>query len=118
MALAPEHPLVDKLVDGTRREAEVHGVRRTQTMRLRPPSAPTTTPKRKASSPASTSRNPYNGDAVPLWVTNYVLMEYGTGAVMAVPAHDQRDFEFAKKYGLPIKVVIQNPQDAARRRGR
>ncbi len=52
--------------------------------------------------------NPLTGEKVPLWVANFVLMEYGTGAIMAVPAHDQRDFEFAKKYGLPIKVVIQN----------
>ncbi|HEY3381865.1 MAG TPA: leucine--tRNA ligase [Vicinamibacterales bacterium] len=51
--------------------------------------------------------NPFTGQAVPLWVANFVLGEYGTGAVMAVPAHDQRDFEFARKYGLPIVVVIQ-----------
>jgi leucyl-tRNA synthetase len=51
--------------------------------------------------------NPVNGEKVPLWVANYALMEYGTGAVMAVPAHDQRDFEFAKKYDLAIRVVIQ-----------
>ena len=51
--------------------------------------------------------NPLTGDRVPIYVANFVLMEYGTGAVMAVPAHDQRDFEFAKKYGLPIQVVIQ-----------
>jgi len=54
--------------------------------------------------------NPLTGDKVPVWVANFVLMEYGTGAVMAVPAHDQRDFEFARKYGIDIKVVIQ-PQD-------
>lgn len=52
--------------------------------------------------------NPLNGDQVQIWVTNYVLMDYGTGAVMAVPAHDQRDFDFAKKYGIPMKIVIQN----------
>lgn len=52
--------------------------------------------------------NPVNGDRVQIWVTNYVLMDYGTGAVMAVPAHDQRDFEFAKKYDIPLKIVIQN----------
>ncbi len=50
--------------------------------------------------------NPVNGEKVPLWVANYVLMDYGTGAVMAVPAHDERDFQFAKKYNLPIKEVI------------
>jgi len=51
--------------------------------------------------------NPMNGQVVPIMVANYVLMEYGTGAVMGVPAHDERDFEFARKYGLPIQVVIQ-----------
>jgi leucyl-tRNA synthetase len=54
--------------------------------------------------------NPVNGDRVQIWITNYVVMDYGTGAVMAVPAHDQRDFEFAKKYDLPIKIVIQNKE--------
>ena len=48
---------------------------------------------------------------MPIYVANFVLMDYGTGAVMAVPAHDQRDFEFAKKYDLPIKVVIQPPNE-------
>ena len=54
--------------------------------------------------------NPVNNKKIPLWISNYVLMEYGTGAVMAVPSHDQRDFEFAKKYGLSIIVVIDNPK--------
>jgi len=51
--------------------------------------------------------NPVNEEKVQIWITNYVLMDYGTGAVMAVPAHDQRDFEFAKKYNIPMKLVIQ-----------
>ncbi|HUI84438.1 MAG TPA: leucine--tRNA ligase [Candidatus Binatia bacterium] len=50
--------------------------------------------------------NPFNGERVPIWVANYVLMDYGTGAIMSVPAHDERDYEFAKKYGLDIRVVI------------
>jgi len=54
--------------------------------------------------------NPVNNKIIPLWIANYILMEYGTGAVMAVPAHDQRDFEFAKKYDLPIEVVIDDPK--------
>jgi leucyl-tRNA synthetase len=53
--------------------------------------------------------NPFSGEELPVWVGNYVMMEYGTGAVMSVPAHDQRDFEFAKKFGLPIKRVIAEP---------
>ncbi len=54
--------------------------------------------------------NPVNKGKVQIWITNYVLMDYGTGAVMAVPAHDQRDFEFAKKYNIPMKIVIQNKE--------
>jgi leucyl-tRNA synthetase len=50
--------------------------------------------------------NPFNGEQVPIWVANYVLLDYGTGAIMSVPAHDERDYEFAKKYGLDIKIVI------------
>src|SRR6267154_5307757 len=49
--------------------------------------------------------NPFSGEEIPIWVANFVLMEYGTGAIMAVPAHDQRDFEFCRKYGLPVRVV-------------
>ncbi len=55
--------------------------------------------------------NPFNGEKFPLWTADYALVEYGTGAVMAVPAHDTRDFDFAKKYDLPLKVVIQNPEN-------
>ncbi len=54
--------------------------------------------------------NRVNGEKVPIWIADYVLPSYGTGAVMAVPAHDQRDFEFAKKYNLPIRVVIAPPE--------
>src|SRR5437764_3740139 len=51
--------------------------------------------------------NPYNGERVPVWVANYILMDYGTGGIMSVPAHDERDFEFAKKYGIEIRQVIE-----------
>ena len=57
--------------------------------------------------------NPFNGERLPIWVGNFVLMGYGTGAIMAVPAHDQRDFEFCRKYGLPVQVVIQPLSGAA-----
>src|SRR4030088_1240667 len=50
--------------------------------------------------------NPFNGERVPIWVANYILADYGTGAIMSVPAHDERDFEFAQKYGLPVRRVI------------
>jgi leucyl-tRNA synthetase len=52
------------------------------------------------------AKNPYNGEKVPIWIANYILMDYGTGAIMSVPAHDERDYEFAKKYGLEIRIVI------------
>ena len=58
--------------------------------------------------------NPYNGERVPIWVANYILMDYGTGAIMSVPGHDERDFEFATKYGIEIRQVIK----PVRRRGR
>src|SRR5437899_7819055 len=53
--------------------------------------------------------NPVNHEAIPVWIADYVLISYGTGAIMAVPAHDERDFEFAKQYGLPIRPVVQPP---------
>jgi leucyl-tRNA synthetase len=56
--------------------------------------------------------NPYNGDRVPIWVANYILMDYGTGAIMSVPAHDERDFEFAMKYGIEIRRVIKPVEEA------
>ena len=54
--------------------------------------------------------NPFNGERVPIWVANYILADYGTGAIMSVPAHDERDFEFAEKYGLAVRRVIA-PKD-------
>lgn len=62
--------------------------------------------------------NPLTGDKIPIWVANFVLMEYGTGAIMAVPAHDQRDFEFAQKYGLPVKEVIVSENSGEARKNK
>ena len=58
-----------------------------------------------------TALNPFTGQEVPIWVANFVLAEYGTGAIMAVPAHDERDFEFARKYSLPIRIVVRAEGD-------
>src|SRR3989442_15992833 len=56
--------------------------------------------------------NPFNGEKIPIWVANYILMDYGTGAIMSVPAHDERDYEFAKKYNLEIRlVIVPRPDD-------
>ena len=60
--------------------------------------------------------NPVNDERIPVWVSDYVLMEYGTGAIMAVPAHDQRDFEFARKFGLEIRRVVEPVDERGARR--
>jgi leucyl-tRNA synthetase len=106
MAIAPEHPLVARLVQGTAQEKPVLAA----AARMRRQSAVERTSEESEKEGIFTGQyllNPFDGSRVPLWVTNYAVMEYGTGAVMAVPAHDQRDFLFARKYGLPVKVVIQ-----------
>ena len=61
--------------------------------------------------------NPVNGEKVPVWVADYVLISYGTGAIMAVPAHDERDFEFAEKFGIEIRRVIAHPDEGMKRNG-
>jgi len=106
--LAPEHPLNDELTRGTPYEKDLSDFR----ARLQGVSDIDRTAMEAEKDGVFTGAyavNPVNGEEVPIWTANFVLMEYGTGAVMAVPAHDQRDFEFARKYDLPIRVVIQPP---------
>jgi leucyl-tRNA synthetase len=107
--LAPEHPLAERLVAGTEREADFHEfgervARESEIERL------STERDKEGVFLGAYAINPVNGERIPIWAADYVLTDYGTGAIMAVPAHDQRDFEFARKYGLPIRVVIQ-PDD-------
>lgn len=115
MSIAPEHPLVQKLTAGTEREAEVKDfVKRTTVAKQRQKAGDEL--EKEGIFTGGYGINPYTGEKVPIYAANFVLMEYGTGAVMAVPAHDQRDFEFAKKYDIEIKLVIQpakNPIDVA-----
>ncbi|MGI8714304.1 MAG: leucine--tRNA ligase [Solirubrobacteraceae bacterium] len=103
--MAPEHPDVLRLIAGTEHEAEVHEyVNRALTE-----SAETRgdADKPKTGVPLGrTVTNPVNGEQIPVYVADYVLMEYGTGAVMGVPAHDQRDYDFASAFGLPIRPVV------------
>lgn len=106
MSLAPEHPLIEELVKGTEHEKGVVAFVQRVSNQNRIERTDESTEKEGIFT-GKYVINPVNGDKVPLWIANYALMEYGTGAVMAVPAHDQRDFEFAKKYNLEIKVVIQ-----------
>jgi leucyl-tRNA synthetase len=106
MVLAPEHPMVKKLVEGTDREKEILDF----AAKVRKESEIERTSEDAPKIGLLTGRhviNPVNGEEVPVLVGNYVLIGYGTGAVMGVPAHDQRDFEFARKHNLPVRVVIQ-----------
>jgi leucyl-tRNA synthetase len=108
VVLAPEHPMVAALTAPARRaevEAFAARMKRTDTAQRTGEDAP-----KEGVFTGAHAVNPFTGEAVPVWIANFVLAEYGTGAVMSVPAHDQRDFEFAKKYGLPIRTVIQPAQ--------
>ncbi|MBI2487336.1 MAG: leucine--tRNA ligase [Deltaproteobacteria bacterium] len=106
MCIAPEHPLAEKLVKGKEKEEEaLRFINRVKKQSDVERVAEGT--KKEGVFTGSYCKNPFSGERVPIYITNFVLMEYGTGIIMCVPAHDQRDFEFAKEYGLPIKVVIQ-----------
>ena len=108
MSVAPEYPRLEELLEGNPNRDEVLAfVERVKRQSQRERTLEDT--EKEGIFTGSYCINPFTGDRVPIYVANFVLVEYGTGAVMAVPAHDQRDFEFAKKYGLPIKVVIQPP---------
>jgi leucyl-tRNA synthetase len=107
MVLAPEHPLVERVTMPEHRDsvrAYVERARReTEIERL-------STEREKTGVPTGGfAVNPVNGEWVPIWVADYVLMGYGTGAIMAVPGHDQRDFDFARRFGLPVREVIAPP---------
>jgi leucyl-tRNA synthetase len=104
MVLAPEHPLVDQLTTPEQRQS-VDDLRATVSKMSEIDRTSTELEKQGAFTGAY-ALNPMSGERVPIWVANYVMMEYGTGAIMAVPAHDQRDFEFARKYQIPIRIVI------------
>ena len=106
MTLAPEHPLVDKLVEG-RPEAEAVRAFRKKVVNMNDIDRASDELEKEGVFTGAYCINPFTGGRVPVWVGNFVLMHYGTGAVMAVPAHDQRDFDFARKYGLEIIPVIQ-----------
>lgn len=106
MVLAPEHPMVEKLITGTEFAEPVREfVRKVQQLKEFERTATET--EKEGMFIGSYVINPLSDEKVPIWIANYVLLEYGTGAVMGVPAHDERDFAFAKKYNLPIQIVIQ-----------
>ncbi|MEO7190687.1 MAG: leucine--tRNA ligase [Vicinamibacterales bacterium] len=104
--LAPEHPIVDRFAAAS----DAPDAFRARVARFRAQDRTARLTGEIEKEGFDTGRqviNPFTGQPVPVWVANFVLGDYGTGAVMAVPAHDQRDFEFARKYGLPVTVVIQ-----------
>ena len=107
MCLAPEHPLVTKLSRGTGQEKAVDEFVERMALQDRTARAVESYEKEGVFIGAYCS-NPLTGNRIPIYTANFALMEYGTGAVMSVPAHDQRDFEFAKKYGLDIIVVVSS----------
>jgi leucyl-tRNA synthetase len=111
---APEHPLVSKLVEAGGAKPEIEAV--LETLRTTPLTSREEADTREGIPLGVHAVNPVNGEQIPVFVAPYVLMEYGTGAVMGVPAHDQRDFEFARAHDLPIRVVVQpegEPRDPA-----
>lgn len=111
LVLAPEYPLLDKLVQGTSHEQAVRAfVERVRNLSEINRTAADV--EKEGLFTGAYAVNPFNGEKVPIWIANYVLMDYGTGAVMGVPAHDQRDWEFATKYGLPKRLVVQSAASA------
>ena len=107
MVLSPEHPLVDKITTPDNKEAvqryRAEAARKSDLDR-------TDLAKEKTGEPLGAyAINPVNDEKIPIWISDYVLISYGTGAIMAVPAHDERDFEFATKFALPIVPVVEPP---------
>ncbi len=104
MVLAPEHPLVEKITDASRREAVMRYVEATRRKTARDRQMNRTM---SGEFTGAYVRHPLTDELVPIWISDYVLMDYGTGAIMAVPAHDGRDYRFARQFGLPIRPVIE-----------
>jgi len=109
MVLAPEHPLVAEITSDAQREA-VRQYRKQAESRSEVDRMAESKTKTGVFTGAH-AENPVNGERVPIWIADYVLTGYGTGAIMAVPAHDQRDFAFARQFDLPIRAVVSPPDD-------
>jgi leucyl-tRNA synthetase len=107
--LAPGHPLLSKLLEASPARVEADA----KLAKMRQASVKTedlATMEKEGFFTGRYATNPFGGEKIPIWVGNFVLMEYGTGAIMAVPAHDQRDLEFCRKYGLPVRVVVEGKE--------
>ncbi len=106
LILSPNHPILPALLDGSPVKAEAEK-KLAEIRQMSVKTEDVATAEKVGFFTGRRGMNPFNGEKLPIWVGNFVLLEYGTGAVMAVPAHDERDFEFCRKYGLPVRVVIQ-----------
>jgi leucyl-tRNA synthetase len=107
MVIAPEHPLVDRLTTDPQRGAVKSYCE--QASRKSDLDRTELAKTKTGVFTGSYAINPVNGEAIPIWIADYVLISYGTGAIMAVPAHDERDFDFAKVFGLPVRCVVEPP---------
>src|SRR5262249_54237059 len=109
MVLAPEHALVEKLTTPAQRQAvksyQAEAARKSERERTEG------SKKKTGVFTGAYAINPVNQEKIPIWIADYVLATYGTGAIMAVPAHDLRDWEFARAFGLPIREVVRPPQN-------
>jgi leucyl-tRNA synthetase len=110
MVMAPEHPLVRELTSAAHAAAVDQYIEQVKSERDVDRAAKT---EKTGVFTGSTAINPVNGEKIPIWIADYVLMAYGTGAIMAVPAHDERDYEFAAKFGLEIREVVSSSQGVA-----
>jgi len=111
LVLAPEHPLVDEVT--TQAQKDAVAAYRKETAAKSDMDRTEATPKKTGVATGGYAINPVNGQRIPVWVADYVLMSYGSGAIMAVPAHDDRDHAFAKQFELPVIEVVQAPEDFA-----
>ena len=107
VVLSPEHPLLDELMEGSVLKNEIDAFAERARVQRAEHANTMEEEEKEGMNTGILAINPFNQETVPVWVANYVLMEYGTGAVMSVPAHDERDYEFAQKYSLPIRRVIE-----------
>jgi leucyl-tRNA synthetase len=108
VVLSAEHPLIDELLEESALKNEVMAfAQKVKTEKAARSRTAEEDEQKEGINTGVLAINPFSGEAIPIWVANYVLIEYGTGAVMSVPAHDERDFEFAQKYSLPIRRVIE-----------
>ena len=111
MVLAPEHPMVPAILPWIKNKTEVEAYQEESRKKTELERTDLAKEKTGVAAEGAVAINPATGEKIPVWIADYVLAGYGTGAIMAVPAHDERDFSFAKKYNLPIRVVVKHQSE-------